>query len=34
MDEEVLSGRVAAFHAEPPLVSLVSGLKSTLNYVT
>ena len=34
MDEEVLSGRITAFHAEPPLVNLVSGLKSTLNYVT
>jgi len=33
MDEEVLSGRIMAFHAEPPLVKLKSGLNSTLKYL-
>ena len=32
MDGEVLHGRVLAFHSEPPLVSLVPHLKSTLAY--
>lgn len=33
VDEEVLSGRVLAFHAEPPLLHLIPDLASTLAYV-
>jgi len=32
MDEEVLSGRMLAFHADPPLVYTLSDVKSTLAY--
>jgi GR25 family glycosyltransferase involved in LPS biosynthesis len=34
LDEEVLSGRLIAFHADPPLVLVLSKLKSTLAYMT
>lgn len=32
MDEEVLSGRVVAFHSDPPLVRVLSSVESTLAY--
>lgn len=32
MDEEILSGRILAFHSDPPLVSLVPHVQSTLAY--
>lgn len=32
MDEEVLSGRVLAFHSDPPLVRVLSSVESTLAY--
>lgn len=32
MDEEVLTGRILAFHSEPPLIHLVPNLNSTLAY--
>jgi len=32
MDEEILSGRILAFHSDPPLVSLVPHVRSTLAY--
>ena len=33
LDEEVLSGRIVAFHAEPPLVFVKANNPSTLAYV-
>ena len=32
LDQEVLSGKLVAFHAEPPLVKIVTSLHSTLAY--
>lgn len=32
MDNEVISGRILAFHAFPPLVHIIQGLNSTLAY--
>ena len=34
LDEEVLSGRLLAFHADPPLVHTLPKLSSTLAYLT
>jgi len=33
LDEEVLSGKIVAFHADPPLVFLEANITSTLAYV-
>jgi GR25 family glycosyltransferase involved in LPS biosynthesis len=33
IDEEIVTGRLIAFHAEPPLIHLAQGLPSTLGYL-
>ena len=34
LDDEIMTGRLMAFHAEPPLIILVKDLPSTLGYLT